>query len=366
MLLSLIYTTLFTSFVCAQQYAGRRVAVPELPSVTGAELAYFNIKDNNGGNVTLLNYFSFPNGKRQDTTKVQRAVLYIHGANGGADGYFGAIHEALNKATQLNPNVNQDSVALMAPYFTSTKNNIERSDIVTWDDVSWSFGATSVYPQGHNVSSYDALDQILQYLNDVRTYPNMKEIVVGGHSMGAQMVQRYAAVGKELFLHVPVVYWSANPSSFVWLDSNRPLPTDSCPTYNDWHHGLDNYNMDYERTFVRTLGSLGVRLRYGSRHIAYARGLNDFGDYPDGCGPDTTGANRGQRMYNFLDAFPADSGDTVDFLAGIGHATNGMAASESGLNRLFLDNFNGNGTRRANVGEGGPPTRPGKRRLEDL
>ncbi len=43
---------------------------------------------------------------------------------------------ALNKATQLNPDVNQDSVALMAPYFTSTRNNLERSDIVTWDGPS--------------------------------------------------------------------------------------------------------------------------------------------------------------------------------------------------------------------------------------
>ncbi|KAF9026622.1 hypothetical protein BDZ89DRAFT_1113747 [Hymenopellis radicata] len=366
MFLSLIYTTIFTSFAFAQQYAGRRVAVPELPAVTGAELAYFNIKNNNGGNVTMLNYFSFPNKKRQDTTKVQRAVLYIHGANGNSQGYFSAMYQALNKATQLNPDVNQESVALMAPYFTSTKNNIERSDIVTWNDVSWYIGANSIYPQGHNVSSYDALDQILQYFNDISIYPNMKEIVVAGHSMGAQMVQRYAAVGKDLFLHVPVVYWTANPSSFVWLNSQRPLTTDSCPTYNDWHHGLENYNMDYERTFVRTLGSLGVRLRYGSRHIAYARGLNDFGDYKDGCAPDTTGANRGARMYNFLDAFPADSGDTVDFIAGIGHNTGQMAASESGLNRLFLDNFYGNGTRHADIGERGPPTRPGKRRLEEF
>ncbi len=45
--------------------------------------------------------------------------------------------------------------------------------------------------------------------------------------------------------------------------------------------------------------------------------------------------NRGQRMYNFLDAFPADFGDTVDFITGIGHDTFGMAASESGLNRLL-------------------------------
>ncbi len=41
-------------------------------------------------------------------------------------------------------------------------------------------------------------------------------------------------------------------------------------------------------------------------------------------------------MYNFLDAFTADSGDTVDFIKGIGHNTGQMAASESGLNRESL------------------------------
>lgn len=52
---------------------------------------------------------------------------------------------ALNKATQLNPDVNQDSVALMAPYFTSTRNNLERSDIVTWDGpLSRSFDAPEI------------------------------------------------------------------------------------------------------------------------------------------------------------------------------------------------------------------------------
>ncbi|KAF8905377.1 hypothetical protein CPB85DRAFT_1254964 [Mucidula mucida] len=228
MLLSLICATLFSSFAFAQQYAGRRVAVPELPAVTGAELAYFNVKDNNGGNVTMLNYFSFPNGKRQDTTKVQRAVLYIHGANGNSQGYYSSLYQALKKATQLNPDVNQETVALMAPYFTSTKNNIERSDITV----------------------------------SFRTKLNPPQTSLG-MSVG-QVSMR--------------------------LDSKRPLPTDSCPNYNDWHHGLENYDMDYERTFIRTLGSLSVRLRYGYRHIAYARGLNDFGDYKDGCAPDTTGS----------------------------------------------------------------------------
>ncbi len=50
------------------------------------------------------------------------------------------------------------------------------------------------------MSSFDAMDQILQYFDDAQQYPNMKQIVVSGHSMGAQMAHRYAVVGKDLGL----------------------------------------------------------------------------------------------------------------------------------------------------------------------
>ncbi|KAF9041724.1 hypothetical protein BDZ89DRAFT_314733 [Hymenopellis radicata] len=362
MLSTFVFFALLRYLASAQQYAGTVVPLPEfLPdSVTGAETAYFNIKDANGSNTTLVNYFSLPNGTRQDTNKVQRAVIHIHGANGnygGAPEYFDALYAGVNKASEINPNVNQNTVALMAPYFVSDTRNLVRSNIMFWPGTTWYTGATSIYPPGANISSYDVLDQILQYFNDITLYPNMKQIVVSGHSMGAQMAHRYAAVGKDLGLHVPVVYWLGNPSSFLWLDATRPFATDTCPTYNDWGHGLDNYSNDYEKDFVDAVGAAGVRLRYQSRLIAYARGLNDFGDYSEGeCAPYTTGGNRGERMYNFLDAFPIDAGDTTDFMAGVGHNGLDMATSDSGLYRLFLDNFDGDGVRHPSIGERGPPT----------
>ncbi len=69
--ITLLVITLLFSFVIAQQYAGQSTNLPRLPpTITGGELAFFNIKDTNGGNVTMANYFSLPNGQRQVTHKV--------------------------------------------------------------------------------------------------------------------------------------------------------------------------------------------------------------------------------------------------------------------------------------------------------
>jgi hypothetical protein len=65
----------------------------------------------------------------------------------------------------------------------------------------WSGGANNQYPYKQTtVSSYKVLDYILQYYSDSTLYPNLRQIVIGGHSLGAQLTQRYAAVGDELDL----------------------------------------------------------------------------------------------------------------------------------------------------------------------
>jgi hypothetical protein len=84
----------------------------------------------------------------------------------------------------------------------------------------WASGGNNQYPSKQaTVSSYTALDQILLWFNNVTMYPNLKrksrlllyhiglqltlfppEIVVAGHSLGAQMTQRYAMVGTQLGL----------------------------------------------------------------------------------------------------------------------------------------------------------------------
>jgi hypothetical protein len=69
------------SLVSAQQYAGD-VIPGTLPPVANSEIAFWKIADPNGGdaNLTLINYASLnTQGQRPDQSKIQRAVIPIHG-----------------------------------------------------------------------------------------------------------------------------------------------------------------------------------------------------------------------------------------------------------------------------------------------
>lgn len=70
-----------SSFAAAQQYEGD-VIPGTLPTVDNAEVAYWKIADptDQNANLTLINYASLnTQGQRPDNSKIQRAVLSIHG-----------------------------------------------------------------------------------------------------------------------------------------------------------------------------------------------------------------------------------------------------------------------------------------------
>ena len=77
------------------------------------------------------------------------------------------------------------------------------------------------------MSSFDITDEILRKLAKKSVFPNMKAIVVAGHSAGGQFVNRYEMSNVvHDTLGVPVSYVVANPSSYAWPDSTRALPQD--------------------------------------------------------------------------------------------------------------------------------------------
>ena len=90
---------------------------------------------------------------------------------------------------------------------------------------------------GSPIDSFTAMDRLLAALDDKARFPALKEIVVAGHSAGGQYVQRYAAGNRiEPTLSAPVRYLVANPSSYLYLEPNRPtgsgnnfaIPKTSC------------------------------------------------------------------------------------------------------------------------------------------
>ena len=111
------------------------------------------------------------------------------------------------------------------------------------DAGGWEGGDPALAPAP--ASSFDALDAILARLADQRLFPNLKQVVVAGHSGGGQVVQRYAIAGKgEVALTkngIGVRYVIANPSSYAYFTAERPEPSiaASCPRYNNWKYGME-------------------------------------------------------------------------------------------------------------------------------
>lgn len=91
--------------------------------------------------------------------------------------------------------------------------------------------------------------------------------------------------------------------------------------------------------------------------VAHGRGTQDRGDYSEGmCAPYTTGKDRHERFFKFLEKFPpscttptAENCHTVDFVATT-HNGRVMFMSPSGNARLFRDNFRGDGSRARDFG----------------
>lgn len=111
----------FPSTSLAQQYAGD-VIPNSLPRVPGSELVYFRVADPKGknNNLTLINYQNVQlDGSRLDPSKLQRAVIIIHGLNRDPGTYMSNMLSAINNGGISDPNINQNSVAIVTPYFSN-------------------------------------------------------------------------------------------------------------------------------------------------------------------------------------------------------------------------------------------------------
>jgi len=73
----------------------------------------------------------------------------------------------------------------------------------------------------------------------------METIVLASHSMGAQMLHRYAQLGSQPFVLPEVHYYIGNPASYMYLDDRRPelgvggaTSRSKCSKWNDYKVSL--------------------------------------------------------------------------------------------------------------------------------
>lgn len=153
---------------------------------------------------------------------VRRALIMVHGTLRNPDHYFSTATTAAFLDGALG------DTEVIAPAIRSAEGQCH--DKLEPNEVSWSCGGDSwrsggTSPTNPHLTSFDFVDEILRRLANKNIFPNLTTIVIAGHSAGGQFVDRYEManhVGDSL--GVKVEYVVANPSSYAWPASTRPLP----------------------------------------------------------------------------------------------------------------------------------------------
>ena len=179
--------------------------------------------------------------------KIMRALIVVHGQGRDADNYFRTSLAAGFLAHAF------DDTIIIAPRFASNDGRGCR-DTLAADEISWSCSGDSwrsggVATSNNRLTSYDFMDEILRKLSRKAVFPNLQGIVLTGHSAGGQYVTRYEMANLvHDKLGVPITYVVSNPSSYAYLDPERPAGTNNemrafgdarnCTTYDNWPYGL--------------------------------------------------------------------------------------------------------------------------------
>jgi pimeloyl-ACP methyl ester carboxylesterase len=269
-----------------------------------------------------------------------RAIIVVHGLLRDADEYEQAGEGALRAAGNSGAHT-----IVLTPQFLADFDLAPHAlpaDTLGWNWRTWLDGEPALTPAP--ISAFDVFDAMVARLRDRTRFPELREIVLAGHSAGGQLVQRYAVVGRPPAGAASLRYVVANPSSYLYFSTDRPLadgssaPYDgrSCPGFNRWKYGLVD-----PPPYVRT--TAGVETAYVRRRVTYLLGLLDVDpNHPvldKSCSGELEGSSRLLRGRNYVRYLrgrhpEGTNQDEVD-VPGVDHDGAAMFSSPCGVAVLF-------------------------------
>lgn len=254
-----------------------------------------------GGPPRSMVYRTHPLGQRNEA--ITRVFVLIHGAGRNADDYFLSATAAGFLAGAL------DNTLIISPRMASNDGTGCRDPLgeheISWPCGAWRSGGPALNAPA--VTSFDFLDGLLRTTVRKEIFPNVKAIVIAGHSAGGQVVNRYAMANRvHETLGVPVHYLVSNPSSYAWPSNDRPtaaawslvanppgyIPeagTDipafrsmgdgrGCTSYDQWPYGMQNRSgyaaSQSDEQLKRQLASRRVTLLLGDLDILPLAGFD--------------------------------------------------------------------------------------------
>ncbi len=268
---------------------------------------------------------------------ITRAVIVVHGQLRNAATYYRSAQQAAAAAGPAAA-----GSLLVVPQFLAEVDagaNGLPAEVLRWRGGGWMGGEPASGPAP--VSSFDALDAIVARLGDRSLLPNLRLVVVAGHSGGGQVVQRYAVLGRGA-AGVPVRFVVANPSSYAYFSAERPAAPPGfspaqCPDFDTWKYGMHGLPR-----YAGAADAAAVERGYAARQVTYLLGGADTD--PDQAALDRSCAGeaqgpyrlaRGQAYYAYLRARHPQMGQSVVIVPGVGHNGRAMFTSPQGVAALF-------------------------------
>jgi hypothetical protein len=268
----------------------------------------------------------------QPSPDIERIVILVHGLEREGDSNFRTAIRAAQETGEM------DRTLVIAPQFHAKdgkcKDKLERGEIA-FACQGWSDG---IGTKAARFSSFAAMDGLVQMVASRELFPALKEVVIAGHSAGGQFVQRYAAANRiDGRLAVPIRYIAANPSSYLYLESWRPVQNAGahCRDFNRYKYGLDGLT-----SYVAESGAVAIRNQYPHRDVTYLLGELDTTDehhMDTTCPAKVQGPNRRQRGLSYFERLRLTfhSEHKMITVPGCGHSADCMFRSENGVRAVF-------------------------------
>jgi pimeloyl-ACP methyl ester carboxylesterase len=305
-----------------------------------------------------LAYRSYPLDAPNEA--ITSVLVVVHGAGRNPDDYFRSALAGAFLAGKL------ETTLVIAPRMASNNGQGCRDDLgpneISWHCNAWRSGGPSLnYP---DVTSFDFLDAILRKAARKEVYPNVRAIVVTGHSAGGQVTNRYEMSNRvHDELGVPVSYVVSNPSSYAYPSDERPTsaawPLEAnapgfiletgpsarafrsmgegrgCTTYNQWPYGFQNRS-----GYSASESDEQLKRQLASRPTTYLLGQDDIlplSGFDSSCSAMAQGPTRQARGHAYARYVNESLGGhhRVVVVTGCGHNGRCMYTSDEARPLLF-------------------------------
>lgn len=337
---------------------------------------------------------------------VRVVVVIIHGSGRNADEYL----YAGMVSSKIQEDYPSENVVVIAPRFLSVLDDIlvipvpafynqenpKRVSPMVWNETypiahTWRFGADAIHPS-QDISSYDAMDSIIEFFTANKRFQNLERIVVAGHSAGGQFTHRWALTSNspawssssgrgnysgnspytddtvqdhlrrrmvsENRKTQPIIIRAiaANPRSYCYLDARRfindtfqfpsKFTINDCPGYDQWEWGLDDGGRlptPYRDRAIESVDGNRTQLiqRYAGRNVIYLSGENDTEVLHGSCEDDHfQGKFRRERSERFFQSLPQIFGSQVHsrmVIQNVGHDHSLIFESAQGIKAIYGD-----------------------------